>query len=170
MLLNYLKIKGYLDELNGFLIKKGDLWSLYDNNPTDFVLDGKFFVQNKFILNKKGRVDDYDFIKEQVYLLKVNRKKDLFNDIDLNSTLAIFNFFKSNQNIKLVGIQIKKENVMYIGRISKVCEKSVYIQLLSVNAKWLKVENFRYDEIRLVFIDTDYLDSLVMYLKYNNKI
>lgn len=161
-----ISIKGYPETIKGFFYRKGKNWSLYICNFADYQFDGKTLIQNKFITDVEEGKDKRDLVINKIFELKKKKENKLFNTIELDDNIDLFNYLK-NDGI-LIELRIKNQDVIYIGKVVEVKEKSIYLHLLSINLEWLEKENFKYNEIRLISLATDYLNSIALYLDSKN--
>lgn len=154
-----LKVKlGNQKHIEGINIDLGECFMALKFLPNDYIIDGFVFVNNCHI--KDVRAFEEDDLTVKVLKLKgidFNEK----TDFELNSYQKFFNSFES----ELIQISTYDKNITYVGKVIKVNEKSFRFKMLSTKAKWLDDYPFRFEEVRCVFINNDYLYSLSLLLK-----
>jgi hypothetical protein len=147
----------------GFYIDESYNWIYLKYIPDDFIIDGDILLNKQYFkfLNKSQNAD---FKNKILSLKKINQFKtesfELINTQMLSNSLML----KS----KLVGIILRNYNVQYVGKIVATKEKSMKVHLLDNKCNWLKIETFRYNEIRIIKFDDDYLNSLNLFLDSEN--
>ncbi len=143
------------------LLREGLIWILAKSIPGDFSEDGYILINKNFIssINK----DEHDEFKEKIFELKnINLSDSGDLNINLDNTNFLFNQLKEFE--KLISLELKNNDINYVGKISLVREKSLRIHLISTKCKWLDVETFLYNEIRAIYIKNDYLMSLDLFI------
>jgi small nuclear ribonucleoprotein (snRNP)-like protein len=160
-----IKLRGRSEKLRGILKSVGKEWLLLEYNPVDFVLDGGVLINRKYLL-KVERTKDEVFVEEvlkakgaQVYIDE--------NNLNLENTLELF---KNLDNKQAIQIELGDESVVYIGRITKINNKSFRMKRLTPTGNWLDEVSYNYNSIRIIQIGGDYVDSLLAYMSFTNKI
>ena len=82
--------------------------------------------------------------------------------LDINNNVNLLLDLQSK--IEIVKIELKDHHKAYIGKINIIREHSFKIHLFSPNATWLELETFLYKEIRAIYFDDDYINSLKLIL------
>ncbi|TZF99907.1 hypothetical protein FW781_08250 (plasmid) [Chryseobacterium panacisoli] len=142
-------------EFEGLLIDISEDWCYLKYIPVDYVVDGFMLINRRYIKNIEG-LDDHNF-KENILRLKgVIAEKNIELNIDDNVKLLS----DMQSKVELIQIELKDPDKCYIGKIDLVKEHSFKARLLSPRAKWLLIESFLYKEIRAIYFDNDYVNSL----------
>lgn len=127
--------------------------------PVDYVVDGFVLISRRYIKNIQ-RSEEHEF-KENILRLKgVIAEKWVELNIDDNIKL----WWDMQSKIELIQIELKSLHKCYIGKIHLVKEHSFKARLLSPKANWLLIESFLYKEIRAIYFDNDYVNSLQLVL------
>lgn len=77
-------------------------------------------------------------------------------------------FDNLREKSSLIGIELKNHDTKYIGFITLVKEKSMRLHLISPGCEWLKEETFTHKEIRAIYYEDDYQNSLTLVLNQKN--
>lgn len=147
--------------IRGVKIKEGNQWVLVNHNLVDYVLDGYSFINKKYIkkvVEVSKEVIDYKIIKMR-YDEKIS---DSFSDLLLESYQSLLSSFLNTS--KLVAFEFESSEYCIIGVITKINEKSFRINKLSTKGIFLGEENFEFNSIRIIDIETDYLNALEGFL------
>ncbi|MCD7971638.1 MAG: hypothetical protein LUG18_03070, partial [Candidatus Azobacteroides sp.] len=79
-------------------------------------------------------------------------------------TNLLFEFIYKNEQV--IQLSLNREDVVYIGKISKIFKKSFYLDPLGVKGNWLDhCLFFKMETIRIISFDTDYISALLVYNK-----
>ncbi|AZA80561.1 hypothetical protein C1637_13030 [Chryseobacterium lactis] len=145
--------------LEGIVIDVSEDWYYLKYIAVDYVMDG-FVLINRRYINQVEIPDDSGF-KENIMRLKgsIDGESPSLN-IDSHVNLLLDLQFKK----KMIKLELKNPDKCYIGKINLVREHSIKVHLFSWNAKWLGVESFLFKEIRAIYFDNDYIDSLQLAL------
>jgi hypothetical protein len=148
-----------MEPIVGFVLKYNEHWILVRNIPVDYVVDGYFLVRN-YRIKEVVRGDDEKW-REKVVHLKLKKSKTLpkVKLSDLESILTSL-----TKTYKVFAIHKKEDDVCWLGRLSRIDDKSVIIDDLTPKAKWRGKFMFTHEEIRAVEFDTDYINSLKLVL------
>lgn len=146
-------------EFEGILVDISDAWYYIKYIPVDYVVDGFVLINRRYVKNIE-RSDEHDF-KENILRLKgaITEKS-----IELNIEDNIKLLSDMQSKIELIQIELKYPHKCYIGKIDLVKEYSFRARLLSPKANWLLIESFLYKEIRAIYFDNDYVNSLQLVL------
>lgn len=160
-----IKYKSRTKLIMGLLIDFNEKWVLLKFNYSDYVIDGYIILKVKKI-KKIIRDEDNEFT-EKVLLAKGLKIKDedKFPINNINETLKLI-----SEKFGVIHIEIKDENICYIGRFLYANEKEITIQEIGTRAEWIENEAFKFKNIWLFEFDTDYCNSLVLYNKFANGI
>lgn len=146
-------------EFEGILVAISDDWCYIKYIPVDYVVDGFVLISRRYIKNIQ-RSEEHEF-KENILRLKgVIAEKWVDLNIDDNIKL----WWDMQSKIELIQIELKSLHKCYIGKIHLVKEHSFKARLLSPKANWLLIESFLYKEIRAIYFDNDYVNSLQLVL------
>ncbi|MCT2563208.1 hypothetical protein [Chryseobacterium herbae] len=143
----------------GILIDVSDEWCYLKYIPVDYVVDGYVLISQRYIVTIETADDDG--FKENILRLKrmISKKSTVLNidhHVELLSDLQ--------DKIGIIKIELKDHNKAYIGEINLVREHSFKVHLFSPNATWLQVESFLFKEVRAIYFDEDYINSLRLIL------
>lgn len=146
-------------EFEGILVDISDDWCYIKYIPVDYVVDGFVMINQRYIKNIQ-RSEEHEF-KENILRLKgAIAEKSVELNIDDNIKLLS----DMQSKIELIQIELKYPHKCYIGKIHLVKEHSLKARLLSPKANWLLIESFLYKEIRAIYFDNDYVNSLQLVL------
>ncbi|WP_114820439.1 hypothetical protein [Chryseobacterium sp. KLBC 52] len=141
------------------MVDISDDWCYIKYIPVDYVVDGFVLISRRYIKNIQ-RSDEYDF-KENILRLKgaITEKSVELNIVDnINLLLDL------QSKIERIQIELKYPHTCYIGKIDLVKDHSFKARLLSPKANWLLIESFLYKEIRAIYFNNDYVNSLQLVL------
>lgn len=157
----HFKIRGFKTLENGFFFQTGKKWILLKDNPFDFILDGFLCIRKKHVLREVALDNS---LKNAIFNLKRNsQKKEHLIDINLNDDSRLFNYFI--QTDSLIQVCLARQDSTLVGKPMAANENSFRMRLLSTKGKWLNEFNFKYDQIRTINFESDYLKSFQLYLK-----
>lgn len=142
----------------GVLVGIGSKWALLKYIPVDYVIDGYILISRNYIFTVD--ITEDDSFTEAVLKLKNVHSKSIDN-FDLDNTEQLILDLKSQ--FQLIGIKLKKNQSQYVGSIQVIREKSMRVHLINKRCKWLEVETFLYNELRAIYFENDYLESLQLY-------
>ena len=129
------------------------------NNPIDYVIDGIYFINKNYINNIEI---DQDIISNKILL----HKASLYNTDNMNFS----NFKKILQYLlnkqQLIEFYLDKQSCTLIGRIISIDNKVIKVNLVDTQSSFLKKEKISYNKIRILAINTDYVDALEWYSKH----
>ena len=151
------KIKGWKEKETGILVSENENWILVNHIPVDYTLDGFKLYRKKFI--KKRISGDSEKQIERVLKLKnkqVQKPKDfVFND--LIETLKW-----SEKKYGLFEFQDKKESELFYGKINRIEDDILRIDMIKSNGKIEKEYDFDFSlkKIRSITFETDYFESI----------
>lgn len=155
-----IKINRRSDIISGILEKESSEWILLHANPIDFLIDGICLVNKKYI-KKIENTQEKDF-KHKVMKMKYLLAKEFSFDVD--STYDLFYYFQKN-NI-LLQLEFESDDYCFIGQVTKMNEHSFLFNELSYEGAYLGEENLRYDRVRNIYVNNDYLNSYKIYLDH----
>lgn len=145
----------------GILINLSDDWCYLNYIPVDYVVDGYVLINQRYIVSVESDKDDA-FTENIVRLKGITSKQSPLLAIENNEKLL-----SDLQNkIEIIKIELKDHHKAYIGRIHLVREHSLRVHLFSPAATWLQVETFLFKEIRAIYFDDDYINSLKLVLPH----
>ncbi|RKS98126.1 hypothetical protein [Chryseobacterium defluvii] len=155
-----IKISRFTDIISGVKLYENDDLLIIIQNPVDYVLDGVCFINKKYIQNMK--LDEDHMMKKilEHKISKYNINNYYRNFKNIKDTI---DYFKDNQS-KLIELTLDSPTYSIIGKIQNVNIKSFKLNMLSVKAQYLNEEKFEYDKIRILTIDSDYLNSLEYFM------
>ena len=129
------------------------------NNPVDYVIDGIYFINKNYIKNIEI---DQDIISNKILL----HKASLYNTDNMNFS----NFKKILQYLlnkqQLIEFYLDKQSYTLIGRIISIDNKVIKVNLVDTQSSFLKKEKISCNKIRVLAINTDYVDALEWYSKH----
>ncbi len=154
------KLKKYNSIKRGVLIDYSDEWTLICYNPVDYVLDGRLLIRNDVI--KSFRIVDKKALDSKILLKKFATLN--FNKLNIKNDLTLLNSLTKNKDF--VGFLDNKINSIKIGIISKGSSiDNFFLQPLSISARWQKKTKIDFEKIEMIEMNSDYINSLKLYLK-----
>ena len=150
------KIKGWRETETGIVISENEDWILV-NHIVDYVLDGFKLYRKKYI--KKRICGDSEKQIERVLKLKnktVQKPKE-FVFKNLVETLKW-----SEKKYGLFEFQDKKESELFYGKINRIENDVLIIDMIKSNGKIEKEYDFDFSlkKIRSITFETDYFESI----------
>lgn len=149
------------NSISGFLLLKMENWSLFQFVPVDFQLDGFVVVNNTHI--KQWNRGEPELFKESVIISKNNEAK-YSSEMNISDSKQLFEYL---QEKALLQVELYRNDLCYVGKITRLRRSSFSFNLLTVRALWLEKENFTHKEIWMIYFDNDYLKSLNAYMGKN---
>ena len=161
-----IKIKRFKELVTGILLGNGTRWSFVRLNVVDYVLDGFQFTNKRYIS------DTYE-IKEDTLLYKIlsikNKTKEilprLFSDI-LDGDNLLCSFLKE-KNL-LIAVCLHREDVLYVGKVKEVNSNFFTLDSYDTELRKSGIIKIEYSKVRYIQMQTDYLDSLCLFLDKEN--
>lgn len=155
------KINRYPNTISGVYLYENEEFVVMLNNPIDYVIDGVYFINKNYIKNIE--IDqDQDIISNKILL----HKASLYNTDNMNFS----NFKKILQHLlnkqQLIEFYLDKQSYTLIGRIISIDNKDIKVNLVDTQSSFLKKEKISYNKIRVLAINTDYVDALEWYSKH----
>lgn len=159
-----IKIRGY-EYFIGVFISYGKEWVIIRNISGDYIIDGFKMINRKFIVSIN--LINSEPLKTIIELKHLNFVYDL--NYDLNNTVSLISGIKKNAD--LIFLLLKKEDLAFVGFVEEVYQKSLILRDLTSKGMMSGfVKNYKFDEIRIIEIKTDYLNSLEIYLNYTSNV
>ncbi len=160
-----IKISRRSEILSGIALSEGQIWSFIKNNPVDYMLDGFSYVNKKYIKKIYNPYQKSDF-EYEIFRLKfstddIQKHNDVHEKNKLNSYLELMFSFLEQQ--KIIEVELESDNYCLIGKITKVNEKSFVLNMMGTEGENLGEENIKFQSVRMINIETDYLNSLKLY-------
>ena len=153
------KINRYPNTISGVYLYENEEFVVMLNNPVDYVIDGIYFINKNYIKNIEI---DQDIISNKILL----HKASLYNTDNMNFS----NFKKILQYLlnkqQLIEFYLDKQSYTLIGRIISIDNKVIKVNLVDTQSSFLKKEKISYNKIRVLAINTDYVDALEWYSKH----
>ena len=153
------KINRYPNTISRVYLYENEEFVVMLNNPVDYVIDGIYFINKNYIKNIEI---DQDIISNKILL----HKASLYNTDNMNFS----NFKKILQYLlnkqQLIEFYLDKQSYTLIGRIISIDNKVIKVNLVDTQSSFLKKEKISYNKIRVLAINTDYVDSLEWYSKH----
>ena len=153
------KINRYPNAISGVYLYENEEFVVMLNNPVDYVIDGIYFINKNYIKNIEI---DQDIISNKILL----HKASLYNTDNMNFS----NFKKILQYLlnkqQLIEFYLDKQSYTLIGRIISIDNKVIKVNLVDTQSSFLKKEKISYNKIRILAINTDYVDALEWYSKH----
>ena len=155
------KINRYPNTISGVYLYENEEFVVMLNNPIDYVIDGVYFINKNYIKNIE--IDqDQDIISNKILL----HKASLYNTDNMNFS----NLKKILQHLlnkqQLIEFYLDKQSCTLIGRIISVDNEVIKVNLVDTQSSFLKKEKISYNKIRVLAINTDYVDALEWYSKH----
>lgn len=157
-----IKIKGWKEDVSGVLIDAGTDFILIHSIFSDYMLDGYMVISKKFI-KSISRNDEEKFVEK---VLIANDKINIItSDIPLDLEMLIEYLQKEEITF---GIVESKQNIFHIGRVCKIMKASFYLIPLNKKGQWMeKPLLHRFNSIRIITLNTDYINSLMAFSNKN---
>ena len=153
------KINRYPNTISGVYLYENEEFVVMLNNPVDYVIDGIYFINKNYINNIEI---DQDIISNKILL----HKASLYNTDNMNFS----NFKKILQYLlnkqQLIEFYLDKQSYTLIGRIISIDNEVIKVNLVDTQSSFLKKEKISYNKIRVLAINTDYVDALEWYSKH----
>lgn len=153
------KINRYPNAISEVYLYENEEFVVMLNNPIDYVIDGIYFINKNYIKNIEI---DQDIISNKILL----HKASLYNTDNMNFS----NFKKILQYLlnkqQLIEFYLDKQSYTLIGRIISIDNKVIKVNLVDTQSSFLKKEKISYNKIRVLAINTDYVDALEWYSKH----
>ena|ERR1700752_1230197 len=149
-------IKARKEIIEGILLSLSDNWSLLIKNPVDYVIDGFVLVHNPSIDSYKH--DTENKFREKIISQKIKRIRT--PKINLADTYAVFESLKLLD--KVISINNKKGDIVWVGKIIGLLADSVTIKELTPKAKWVGKKTVLFKDINCIQFDDDYVNSLLL--------
>lgn len=152
------------ETFSGFLIDWTEDWILIKNNPVDFIIDGYTILRNK---NVQAIVQDKDHeFTERVIKLK-GLKTSAAEIIPLKDVSSIIYFLASKYEI--FQIATKSDKAVYLGKLIEMDEQEIIIDFLGSEGEFEGEMSFKPSKIRVIEFDTDYINSLKLFVEEDKK-
>lgn len=142
-------------EIYGIVLRYEDEFTLMRSNPDAYILDGYCILRHK---NIQGyRYDVKEKRKEKVLKLK-GIYDSVQPAIPLDNLENILRFLSEQYGLFL--FHTKSETSCYVGKLISIDSRSLVINLMDTDARWIGKATFRPGDVRVIEFDTDYLKSL----------
>ena len=149
-------IKARKEIIEGVLLELSDNWSLLIKNPVDYVIDGFILIHNPSIDFYKH--DAENKFREKIISLKTKRFRT--PKINLTDTYTVLESLKLLN--KVISINNKKGDIIWVGKIIELLTDRVTIKELTPKAKWIGKKTVLFKEINCIQFDDDYVNSLLL--------
>lgn len=174
------KINRYGKEpLIGVLLHEGRQWIALKYIFRDYELDGICFV-NKHFIKELREIDTESMIGKnplnyvdmvtKIILLKYTdyeKDRDFVSNLNIDDYQDLFNCLKSLG--QLIEIGLHKSETFSVGVIRDILEKSFTINSIDPDVNDEGKRRIEYSKVRYIKINTDYLESLNLYIKWKEK-
>lgn len=159
-----ISIKGFKDNIKGIVLKDSEEWVMLKGLFTDYMLDGIYFINKKYIL-LANRGKNEIFTEE---VLKASGKWNFIYDENIPlSTDLLFPWLKDTQQV--FQFFQRDDLACYIGKIQRLLQKTFYLKYINPEGIWEEEMLFHISPIKCIEIDTDYVSSLLAYNGKNKK-
>ena len=155
------KIRGF-EPFQGLVRARGSSRTLVAYVPVDYILDGYRLILSDKILGTAR--DKRELQVEKILMLKNQLKKSSV-DARLDDDFLLFEQFLVSK--QLIQIYPKDESFSLLGQVENINRRSFNLKLLDSEGQWLAVHNFPFRKIKIVEIDTDYINSLNLLKEFN---
>ena len=91
------------------------------------------------------------------------KDKSVIESLNLDNNTDLFQSLKNKSC--LLGVGLNKKDIFFVGRIENIYEKSISLRTIGTFTEDCGMMNIPFDKIRFVDIDTDYLNSLNLYME-----
>jgi len=149
---------------SGFLIDWTENWILLKNNPVDFIIDGYTILKNK---NVKAIIqnEDHEFTTRVIKLKGLKTSADEI--VPLKDISSIIYFLASHYEI--FQIATKSNKAVYLGKLLEINDDEIQIDFLGTEGQFEGEMSFKQKKIRVIEFDTDYINSLKLIVKEEQK-
>ena len=159
-----IKVRRFKELVTGILIDSGKKWSLIRLNAVDYVLDGYQFTNKRFIV-RESEIKESSMLHKILYIKnKVEGIPNIKMSNILDDNKLLFSFL--NNNKLLVAICLHREDILYVGKIKDVGQKSFVFDTYDTELQKSGIMNIEFTKVRYIQMHTDYLDSLCLLLDY----
>lgn len=160
------KMKNWEEEISGIFLGEGKEWVLIYDNSNDFILDGFRFISKKNISKIDRGMNE--IFKERVFKLKnvINNFDERIYDLD--NTILLFESLKKDK--QTIQYDVDDEDEIFVGRVLEIDKDNFKIESITTRGELSSSYRCKYDEIRSLSIDNDYLNSLSLLIKDNLQI
>lgn len=149
------------NEILGILIQEASDWILIRPLLVNYMLDGLMFVNRKYITSISRGYNE--ILSENI--LKSNGQLNFVPDLEIELTNEFIFKYLFEEQI-MIEVQLRDDSIAYFGCIKKICPKSFYLKLMDSKGHWLDYSYlFRYETIRSIEINSNYINSLLAYNK-----
>lgn len=139
----------------GLVVDYNNEWSLMKYIPVDYVVDG-------YVLIKHDTIEGYKREKEEKFKEKVIKRKGLGLNrediIPIDGIEPIICYLA--ERFGVFQIETSKEDSCYLGNLLSFDNDIFFLSLLNVVGKWSGKRKFKWNEIRVIAFDSDYINSL----------
>jgi hypothetical protein len=164
MKLIVIKIRRYKELVKGILLGSGTKWSLIRLNVVDYVLDGYQFTNKKYVVCENEIKENTMLHRILSIKLKTEDILPLINTNILDDNELLYSFLRRKE--LLVAIGLHREDVLYVGKIKDIGQKSFVFDSYDTELQKSGVMNIEYTKVRYIQMHTDYLDSLSLLLNH----
>lgn len=158
------KIKGWEAPIGGVVELIGLEWILIKHIVADYTLDGYSLIQKKYI--SSYIYDDNVQFTEKVLVAKGIMDLCTSYNIPLDTQTAPFIWLKECDIT--AQFNPKDDSICYVGKVGEMTKR--FFQLISMDTKghWdTFFYKYTYANMRTIDIDSDYVNSLLIYSKKN---
>lgn len=165
MIIEKFKIKGWKKKEIGIVISENEDWILVKSIPVDYVVDG-YKIFNKTFIKKREPILKYDKLFIVLELKNINL--DVPKDFKFGSTLDLLNW--SEEKYGLFEFQDDDETELFYGKLNKILDNEFVIDMVLSNGKMENQYDFNFliNEIRVITFETDYFESIILLMNYQN--
>ena len=157
------KIKGF-EPFEGLLRAKGTSRTLIEYIPVDYVLDGYRLILSDKIL---GAIRDKQELQVERVLMLKNQLQRSPIDVKLDDDFSLFEQFLVSK--QLIQIYPKDESFSLLGQVENINRASFNLRLLDSEGQWLAIHNFPFHKVKIIEIETNYIESLNLLKSFNNQ-
>jgi len=150
--------------LQGIFIYAGTEWILLKYTPVDYVLDGYLLVRTKYI--KTIEREENEKFSEAVINLKWKITKEDKRYDNLDSVSAIL--YELMHNRIMIQFDFHDDSVTFIGEIEKINTQTIRIKDIDPKGNWDGISLYKFERIRTIQFDNDYVNSLKAYNEWVN--
>ncbi len=159
-------IKSWDDHVYGIVENVSEEWVLVKRIINDYLFDGYTLIRKKYIKDVI-RNSDVTF-KEDVLIAKGYMDIKKSPNISINNVLDPLVWLKESQTIFM--LSPKDESICFLGKIEKILSDYFNIKALDSKGQWAKkLYRYRFNNIRTIDFETDYINSLLAYNLRNAK-
>lgn len=144
----------------GIVLSFSEDWTLMKFIGDGYILDGYFIFRNDCVVKYKR--DAKERFSEKVIFHKWQYKNEM-KSFPLRNIETILN--EISEKYGCFAFNMKSQKSSWLGNIKRITDKTLTLNYLDPKAKWSKIMTFQLGNIRTIWFDDDYTNSLYNYSK-----